>query len=252
MSNALVAKFGNKYSVDEAEVLQTLKGTCFKGAATDAQMTALLIVADQYGLNPFTKEIYAFPDSRNGIVPVVGVDGWARIINEHSAFDGMEFAHGRDEELGLWMECIIFRKDRMHPIKVKEYMKEVVRNTDPWKSHPMRMLRHKSLIQCARLAFGFVGIYDEDEAARIVEKEINPRPQRENPIAIAEQAIEVIDTEERERLIADIDAVADNGTADLKTAWEALTPAQRKLHGGISKSTRARATRADEFSQKAE
>jgi len=31
------------------------------------------------------------------------------------------------------------------------------------------MLRHKALIQCARIAFGFSGIYDEDEAARIVE-----------------------------------------------------------------------------------
>jgi hypothetical protein len=29
---------------------------------TDEQMMALLIVADQYGLNPFTKEIYGYPD----------------------------------------------------------------------------------------------------------------------------------------------------------------------------------------------
>jgi len=31
------------------------------------------------------------------------------------------------------------------------------------------MLRHKAMIQCARLAFGFVGIFDDDEAARIVD-----------------------------------------------------------------------------------
>ena len=31
------------------------------------------------------------------------------------------------------------------------------------------MLRHKAMIQCARLAFGFGGIYDQDEAERIVE-----------------------------------------------------------------------------------
>ncbi len=36
-------------------------------------MAALMIVADQYGLNPFTREIFAFPDKQNGIVPVVGV-----------------------------------------------------------------------------------------------------------------------------------------------------------------------------------
>ncbi|MGP1667495.1 MAG: hypothetical protein ACTS5I_16635, partial [Rhodanobacter sp.] len=34
---------------------------------------------------------------------------------------------------------------------------------------PRRMLRHKAMIQCARLAFGFVGVYDPDEAERIQE-----------------------------------------------------------------------------------
>jgi len=56
-------------------------------------------------------------------------------------------------------------------------MVECVREVGPWKSHPYRMLRHKAMIQCARLAFGFVGIYDGDEAERIVEatsKVINP------------------------------------------------------------------------------
>jgi hypothetical protein len=47
-------------------------------------------------------------------------------------------------------------------------------NASPWQTHPKRMLRHKALIQCARLAFGFVGIYDQDEAERIVEKDVTP------------------------------------------------------------------------------
>src|SRR3546814_5551851 len=67
---------------------ETLKATAFKGQVSDAQMTALLIVANQYALNPWTKEIYAFPDKNNGIVPAVGVEGWARIINSHQQFDG--------------------------------------------------------------------------------------------------------------------------------------------------------------------
>lgn len=63
-------------SVDPQELITTLRQTAFKGDASDAQFIALLIVANQYGLNPWTKEIYAFPDKQNGIVPVVGVDGW--------------------------------------------------------------------------------------------------------------------------------------------------------------------------------
>ena len=174
MSTAL-ATISNKLSTrfnmgdNNEEVIGILKQTAFKSGTqvTDAQMTALMVVADQYGLNPFTKEIYAFPD-KGGIVPVVGVDGWARIINEHPQFDGMEFEQDAES-----CTCIIYRKDRSHPIKVTEWLSECKRdNAQPWKSHPKRMLRHKALIQCARLAFGFVGIYDQDEAERIVEVDV--------------------------------------------------------------------------------
>ena len=155
---------------DGSGLIETLKATAFKGQVSDAQMTALLVVANQYGLNPWAKEIYAFPDRQNGIVPVVGVDGWARIINSHPQFDGMDFQ--QDDES---CTCIIYRKDRSHPVKVTEFMSECKRgNMGPWQSHPKRMLRHKAMIQAARLAFGYGGIFDQDEAERIVESNINP------------------------------------------------------------------------------
>lgn len=148
---------------DGSGLIETLKATAFKGQVSDAQMTALMVVANQYGLNPWTKEIYAFPDKNNGIVPVVGLDGWARILNSHPQFDGMDF-----EQTDKECTCIIYRKDRSHPIKVTEYMDECKRGTGPWQSHPKRMLRHKAMIQAARIGFGFGGIYDQDEAEVIV------------------------------------------------------------------------------------
>src|SRR3546814_8305592 len=60
--------------------------------------------------------------------------------------------------------CIIYRKDRAHPTEVTEFMSECKRGTQPWQSHPRRMLRHKAPIQRARLAFGFGGIYDQDRS----------------------------------------------------------------------------------------
>ena len=57
------------------------------------------------------------------------------------------------------------------------------------------MLRHKAMIQCARLAFGFVGIYDQDEAERITEPEapaakpIVKRKMSDSKIEAAIQAI---------------------------------------------------------------
>lgn len=168
MSTALVTltqKLATKLEMgDGSGLVETLKATAFKGQVSDAQMTALMVVANQYGLNPWTKEIYAFPDKNNGIVPVVGVDGWSRIINDHPAFDGMDF-----EQNGESCTCIIYRKDRSRPIRVTEWMDECRRGTGPWNSHPKRMLRHKTMIQAARIAFGYGGIYDQDEAERIAE-----------------------------------------------------------------------------------
>lgn len=164
------------------ELIQTLKATAFKGDVSDAQMTALLVVANQYGLNPWTKEIYAFPDRQNGIVPVVGVDGWSRIINQNPQFNGMEFRASETmvEMNGArpapeWMECVIYRKDRDHPVVIREYLDEVYREPfkpgmkGPWQTHTKRFFRHKAMIQCSRLAFGYVGIYDQDEAERVVD-----------------------------------------------------------------------------------
>ncbi|GKS68958.1 phage recombination protein Bet [Nitrosomonas sp. PY1] len=184
MSTALVNltnKLASQFDLgDGTGLTETLKSTAFKSdkPVSDEQMTALLIVANQYGLNPFTREIYAFPD-KGGIVPVVGVDGWSRIMNSDTRFDGIEFRQDNES-----CTCIIHRKDRNHPTMATEYMDECKRdNSTAWKSHPRRMLRHKAMIQAARLAFGFTGIYDQDEAERIIEiknKEIDITPHSEH------------------------------------------------------------------------
>ncbi|MBV4411835.1 recombinase RecT [Enterobacteriaceae bacterium YMB-R22] len=94
----MAGKLAERLDMDAGtDLMNTLKNTAFKGGnVTDEQFTALLIVANQYGLNPWTREIYAFLD-KGGIVPVVGVDGWSRIINEHPQFDGMEFTYDKDD-----------------------------------------------------------------------------------------------------------------------------------------------------------
>ncbi len=157
LSGKLAQRFG---MAEDAELVTTLKQTAFKSRepASDAQLTALLVIANEFGLNPFTKEIYAYPDQNKGIVPVVGVDGWIRIINEHPQFDGLEFDATPEA-----VTCRIYRKDRGRPTVITEYLDECRRPTDPWRNMPRRMLRHKALMQCARVAFGFA-FYDDEEA----------------------------------------------------------------------------------------
>lgn len=231
MSNALVSltqKLAATLNMgDGAGLIETLKATAFKGQVSDAQMTALMVVANQYALNPWTKEIYAFPDKNNGIVPVVGVDGWSRIINSHAQFDGIEF-----EQDDQSCTCIIFRKDRNRPIKVTEWMAECKRGTGPWQTHPKRMLRHKAMIQCARLAFGYGGIYDQDEAERIVEGQ----PQHRQPVDMG--TAEVVELPEwpadkwAARLPSILDGIANGKSIEDAMAWLGskgkVTPAQEK------------------------
>lgn len=189
----LITRFASRFGVDPAQVFSILKQTAFRQAdgreISNEQMAALLIVADQYGLNPFTREIYAYPDKNGAVVPVVGVDGWNRIANDHPQFDGLEFAWS-DEIVEMdgakpcpaWVEVKVFRKDRGRPIVIREYLDEVYRPPfkkkdkqtgreytidGPWQGYTKRMLRNKGLNQAIRVAMGFSGIHDEDEAESI-------------------------------------------------------------------------------------
>lgn len=193
MSNIVLAQTNKLVSIlnldgDPKELMDVLKGTAFKvkdRVVSDVEMTALLIVAQQYKLNPWTRQIYAFPDKQNGIVPVVGVDGWVAIINSHPEYDGVEFKYAdevvtptKGKPCPVYIDCMIYRKDRTRPTVVREYLDEVYKEqqfASPWQTHTKRFLRHKALIQCARVAFGFSGIYDQDEIdSEPVEKIINP------------------------------------------------------------------------------
>lgn len=159
-----LAVMASRVNVEPAKLHSTLKNTVFRGASDD-ELLALVVVANTYNLNPLLKELYAFPAKGGGIVPVVSIDGWVSMVNAHPQMDGMEFEHHRSETGDLVaVTCRIYRKDRSKPIEVTEYLAECRRNTEPWKMEN-RMLRHKALMQCARYAFGFSGVTDEDEAA---------------------------------------------------------------------------------------
>lgn len=163
-----------RFNCEPSKLLETLKSTAFKNA-TSEEMMALVVVANEYNLNPFTKEIFAFPAKGGGITPVVSVDGWIRLMNSHPQMDGIEFDEVEKDGKPFSCTAIIWRKDRTRPTKVTEYFSECYRNTDPWNTKPRRMLKHKATIQCARTAFGFTGIKDEDDVITI-----HPEPEKKD------------------------------------------------------------------------
>lgn len=169
---SVLVDMSKRYGMEPAAFEATVRATCMRPdkngkVPSREEFAAFLLVAKEYTLNPLTKEIYAFAAKGGGIVPIVSLDGWVNLINSHGKLDGIEFSmEHNDKGILISCTCRIYRKDRSKPIEVTEYLAECKRDTDPWKMQH-RMLRHKALIQCARYAFGFSGIYDEDEGEKI-------------------------------------------------------------------------------------
>ena len=163
----------SRFNVEPTKLLDTLRATLMPKASNE-DLLAFVVTANEYQLNPFTREIYAFPSRSGGIQPVVSVDGWIKLMNRHPSFDGIQFNTEDRDNKPHSVTATIYLKDRSRPVEVTEYFSECYRATEPWKVNPRRMLRHKALIQCARVAFGFSGITDEEEAI----PQVNVTPSR--------------------------------------------------------------------------
>jgi hypothetical protein len=86
------------------------------------------------------------------------------------------------------------------------------------------MLRHKALIQAARIAFSFSGIFDLDEAEAIVENEIDVTPGNE---AIPDSEGKVAPKRLRVVVEGMLKAVADNDAAALHAVHLELNNEQK-------------------------
>ncbi len=86
----------------------------------------------------------------------IPIDGWIAMIHREPSFKGLTFSQAIETEEGIpiWMECSIYRADLIQPMTVREYYAELKTDHPIWNQMPRRMLRHKTLQQCARLALG--------------------------------------------------------------------------------------------------
>jgi len=224
---SVLMEVANRYGMEPGAFEQTLRNTVVPNSCTKEQFAAFLVVAREHDLNPLTKEIYAFPAKGGGITPIVGVDGWIKLANRQPEFDGIEFEDhfGPDGKL-ISVTSIVHRKDRSRPTRITEYMNECVRQTDPWKTSPARMLRHKALIQGVRVAFGFAGIMDEDDAYVASMRDVTPMAPRPTRAQIA--AVQPTETADAEAEAANraLDREAEriiNGTVETEDAIDAET-----------------------------
>lgn len=119
-------------------------------------LLALLRIARQHHLDPLKEEVALALYDDCHWQAYITVDGYSKLLNSHPAFDGIVFTQSEETANGIpiWMECTIYRKDRSCPIVVREYFEEVKGDQSIWQKMPRRMLRHRVMQQCARLAMG--------------------------------------------------------------------------------------------------
>jgi RecT family len=115
----------------------------------------LLRLANKYQLDPLSDEIALLQNQDQTYQPFITIDGWSKLINNHPQYTGMSLRDSTEliDGIPAWMECTIYRNDRILPIIIKEYLEEVRTDHPSWQQMPRRMLRHRVIQQCARLAF---------------------------------------------------------------------------------------------------
>lgn len=161
----VVAKLAETYAITSDALVGTFAAVAMPKPHTKGELISCLLVAREHGLNPLTKEIYFMKTKGGAIQPIVSVDGWIKKCNQHPQFDGMEFEDDRSADGKLTgMFCTIHRKDRTKPTRIREDLAECKSAGGPvWNTSEYRMMRNRTLCQCARIAFGFAGIMEPDE-----------------------------------------------------------------------------------------
>jgi hypothetical protein len=121
----------------------------------------LLRLANKYGLDPLSDQIILIQSQNDTYQAFITIDGWSKLINEHPQYAGMSLRDSTELKDGIptWIECTIYRNDRILPIVIKEYYEEVKTDHPSWQQMPRRMLRHRVIQQCARLALS-VSVYE--------------------------------------------------------------------------------------------
>lgn len=152
-------------------------------------LLSLLRMANEYQLDPLKEDIL-LTQYEDHWQASISVDGWIKLLHRHPAFSGiaftqspefsgLQYSQSSQTPQNIWMECTIYRSDGIMPTTVREYLSEVQNEGEVWKKMPKRMLRHRVLQQCARLAIGLSPSHiDNLKDKEIVHSNRNTRSQK--------------------------------------------------------------------------
>jgi len=146
-----LGRAATKLGIDESELKAWVDLQIEVPAKT---ILTLLRSMQSLHLDPLCEEI-GFTQYDDGQWQVfITIEGCSKLLNQHPQFNGLVFNQADTLIDGVpeWIECAIYRKDRTVPTTVREYLTEVKGENQIWRKMPRRMLRHRALQQCVRLA----------------------------------------------------------------------------------------------------
>jgi hypothetical protein len=161
----IVTEVAKAYGLTSQAFVQAFTDLAMPHPHTASELIMCILSAREAKLNPLMREIFFKRTEKGEIQGLVKVDGWIKICNSNPNFDGMEFETEKAEDGKIAsMTCSIWIKGRGRPTKITEEFAECARGGgEIWLTHPNRMMRNRTLSQCARVAFGISGIMEESE-----------------------------------------------------------------------------------------
>lgn len=160
-----------------AEDLEVLRATVFKGAS-DAQLAMYARTCRARGLDPFSKEIYAWAGRDGAVEIVVGIDGLRNLAESTGEYRGQvgPLFCGEDgawtdvwlrKEPPLAAKVTVLREGR-EPMVSIALLGEFKKNTPNWNTMPTRMLAKTAEADAIRRQFPrqTTGLYIREEVER--------------------------------------------------------------------------------------
>lgn len=149
--NKEISKSAASLDLDEADLKAWLN---LQQSAPSTAVLGLLRIMRQLQLDPLSDEVSLVQHEDGHWQAYITIEGCSILLNRHPQFNGLSFTESETNISGIpeWIECTIYRRDRDIPITVREYFVEVQADKPIWKKMPRRMLRHRALQQCVRLA----------------------------------------------------------------------------------------------------
>jgi hypothetical protein len=156
---------------------------------SDVEIKKAVSIAKHLGLDPTKKECHFIP-YKGSLQVVVSYTEYIKRAEKSGKLNGWDVVVGKDD-IDVFAEVVIYRKDWQFPLKWRVYLSEAKKETQNWKTMSLFMLKKTAISQAFRLAFP-----EETSLLPLEEAEITSEPAVEEPV-IEETTEEVEDEEIR-------------------------------------------------------